>query len=173
MPGRRPATASSNGSSPLLTAGGAVLVDGLTTGVELDSRMPSLRLNSYELRPAFDAYLKRRGPASPVTSLADLIASGKYLSRRQHGDALPGNDAGRRARLRQPSIAIDLEGCALIKQGAHRSDGDESASRRCVDSDQAARGDRRSARPTPGFSDNPISAVTGLPAVVVPARPAP
>ena len=41
--------------------------------------MPQLRVNSFELRTAFDSYLVRRGPASPVTSLAALIASGNYL----------------------------------------------------------------------------------------------
>ncbi|MSO35964.1 MAG: hypothetical protein EXQ54_05990 [Acidobacteria bacterium] len=41
--------------------------------------MPSLRVNSYELRTAFDAYLRRRGPAAPVKSFADLFASGKWL----------------------------------------------------------------------------------------------
>ena len=59
---RRPATRSSTGSCRRSTARGADLVDGLTTGIDLIARlMPSLRLNSYELRPAFDAYLKRRG----------------------------------------------------------------------------------------------------------------
>ena len=57
----------------------AVVVDGLSTGVDLIGLMPSLRLNSYELRFAFDAYLRHRGPASPVKSLAELAATGKYL----------------------------------------------------------------------------------------------
>jgi len=42
-------------------------------------RTTDLRVNSYELRPAFDAYLRRRGPSSPVKTLSDLIATGKYL----------------------------------------------------------------------------------------------
>ncbi len=55
------------------------VVDGLTTGLDLVARAPALRLNNYEVRFAFDAYLQRRGPTSPVRSLGDLIATGKYL----------------------------------------------------------------------------------------------
>ena len=41
--------------------------------------MPTLRLNGFELRPAFDAYLQRRGASAPVRSLVEFIALGKYL----------------------------------------------------------------------------------------------
>jgi Asp-tRNA(Asn)/Glu-tRNA(Gln) amidotransferase A subunit family amidase len=57
----------------------AVVIDGLSTGLDLISLMPFLRVNSFELRTAFDAYLLRRGPSSPIKTLADLIATGKYL----------------------------------------------------------------------------------------------
>ena len=63
----------------LLTAGGAIVIDGLSTGTDLIGLMPSLRVNSYELRASFDSYLKRRGPASPVKTFAELFASGKWL----------------------------------------------------------------------------------------------
>jgi amidase len=63
----------------LLGARGAIVVDDLRTGLDLLSLMPQLRVNSFELRTAFDSYLVRRGPASPVKSLAALIASGNYL----------------------------------------------------------------------------------------------
>jgi Asp-tRNA(Asn)/Glu-tRNA(Gln) amidotransferase A subunit family amidase len=73
-----PANALVNGAiarlRPLVT-----VVDDLTTGLDLISQIPTLRVNNYELRFAFDAYLQRRGPASPVRSLAALIATGKYL----------------------------------------------------------------------------------------------
>ena len=58
---------------------GAVVIDGLTTGTNLVERFPGLRVNDFELRVTLDAYLARRGPASPVTSLAELVASGKFL----------------------------------------------------------------------------------------------
>lgn len=57
----------------------AVVIDGLSTGLDLIALIPDLRVNSYELRFAFDSYLRRRGPSSPVKTLSDLIASGKYL----------------------------------------------------------------------------------------------
>ncbi len=63
----------------VMTAAGAIVIDGLTTGTDLVGLMPSLRVNSYELRATFDSYLKRRGPASPVKSFAELFNSGKWL----------------------------------------------------------------------------------------------
>lgn len=63
----------------VMTNAGAIVIDGLSTGTDLIGLMPSLRVNSYELRAAFDSYLKRRGPASPVKSFAELFNSGKWL----------------------------------------------------------------------------------------------
>ena len=57
----------------------AVVVEGINTGMDLVSLLPVLRLNNYELRFAFDAYLRRRGPGSTVKTLAELVATGKYL----------------------------------------------------------------------------------------------
>ena len=54
------------------------IVEGLRTGRDLVALMPTLRLN-FELRPAFDAYLQRRGASAPVRSLVEFIALGKYL----------------------------------------------------------------------------------------------
>ena len=62
----------------VLTAAGAIVIDGLSTGTDLIGLMPSLRVNSYELRESFDSYLQRRGP-SPVKSFAELFNSGKWL----------------------------------------------------------------------------------------------
>ena len=38
-----------------MRAQGALVVDGLTTGIDLLGFMPTLRVNSYELQPAVDA----------------------------------------------------------------------------------------------------------------------
>jgi amidase len=62
----------------------AIILDGLTTGMDLPAFMPMLRVNSYELRVGFDAYLRRRGPSSPVGSLAELAASGMSPPRLQN-----------------------------------------------------------------------------------------
>ena len=65
--------------------------------------MPTLRVNSYELRSAFDAYLLRRGPASPVKTFADLVASGRFL----RGEGLE-------ARFEETMKAGDLDATASI-----------------------------------------------------------
>ncbi len=62
----------------VMTAAGAIMIDGLSTGTDLLGLMPSLRVNSYELRESFDSYLQRRGP-SPVKSFAELFNSGRWL----------------------------------------------------------------------------------------------
>ena len=63
----------------LFREAGAELVADLRAGMDLAALTTSLRVNSFELRPAFDAYLQPRGPSSPVKPLADLIATAKYL----------------------------------------------------------------------------------------------
>ena len=40
--------------------------------------MPNLRVNSYELQTAIDAYLRRRGPDSPVKTFAELASLGVF-----------------------------------------------------------------------------------------------
>jgi hypothetical protein len=68
---------SSGGTAAAVAASFATLRIAPVTGLDLMARIPMLRVNNYELRFAFDAYLERRGPVSPVRSLADLIATGK------------------------------------------------------------------------------------------------
>lgn len=63
----------------VLRGHGATIVGDLTTGADLLALMPTLRVNSDELQTAFDTYLRRRGPASPVNTFAALVATGKYL----------------------------------------------------------------------------------------------
>jgi Asp-tRNA(Asn)/Glu-tRNA(Gln) amidotransferase A subunit family amidase len=63
----------------LLATRGATIVDGQETGHDLVAMMPTLRLNNYELRPAFDAYLQRRGASAPVRSLLEFVTRGQYL----------------------------------------------------------------------------------------------
>jgi Asp-tRNA(Asn)/Glu-tRNA(Gln) amidotransferase A subunit family amidase len=142
----------------------ALVVDGLSTGMDLVALMPSLRLNSYELRFAFDAYLRRRGPASPVKSLAELAATGKYLKSldRQFQQALK----------REP-LDFDVE-------YQSRLDSQRMVRQLLIDLMDRYRLDAlvypfKSLGAPPigtadgGPRDNPISSTTGLPAIVVPA----
>ncbi len=144
----------------------AVIVDGLTTGLDLVSLIPDLRVNYYELRFAFDAYLQRRGPSSPVKSLAELIASGKYLKNQNLDSRLEqamkvetlDADQGYLARLENRKMLRQL---LIETMDRHRLDAlvypVKSLGAPVIGA--ADTGDR----------DNPISAVTGLPAVAVPA----
>jgi len=143
---------------------GVAVVDGLTTGADLVARFPTLRVNDFELRVALDAYFARRGPASPVKSLAELVASGKFLKslepRLKQALLVAPLDSNSeyqarlktRASIRQALVRL-MDGMAVdalvypFKSLGAPAIGD---------------GDR-------GPRDNPLSAVTGLPAIVVPA----
>ncbi len=142
----------------------ATIVDGLKTDLDLPSLIPSLRVNNYEVRFAFDAYLRRRGPSSPVKSLADLIASGKYLQ---------DLDSRYDVAMKVQSLDTDVEYRRRL------------ALQRRVRAALLALMDRERldvlAYPTKSLTappvgeaevggprDNPFSAVAGLPAVVVP-----
>ena len=150
---------------PLFATHGATIVDQLTTGIDLIARMPSLRLNSYELRPAFDAYLKRRGPSSPVRALTELIASGKYLR--------GGNMETRfEETLKVNVLDFDAEyRNRLAGRAAVRKALIDLMDRERIDAlvyPVKPRGGPVVGSTDSGIRDNPISAVTGLPAVVVP-----
>jgi Asp-tRNA(Asn)/Glu-tRNA(Gln) amidotransferase A subunit family amidase len=147
----------------LLRTQRAVVIDGLGTGIDLLSLMPQLRLNNYELRTAFDAYLGRRGPTSPVRSLAELVATGKFLKR---------IEPQLQQALKRPALDFDpeyrarLESRQMVRQvlvdlmGRYRVDA-------------LVYPFKSVPAPVIGTSDtgadNPLSAVTGLPAIVVPA----
>jgi amidase len=150
---------------PLLAARGAAIVDGQTTGVDLIGQMPSLRLNSYELRPAFDAYLKRRGPSSPIKRLLELIATGKYLR---------GGNMETRFEETMKVDVIDFDA-----EYRRRVSGRAAIRKALIDLMDRERLDALIYPVKPlgappvgsadsGLRDNPISAVTGLPAIVVP-----
>jgi amidase len=150
----------------VLQRAGVAIVDALTTGTDLIAAMPGLRLNNFELRGAFDAYLLRRGPASPVRTFGDLVAGGKYLKggtleTRFHETMKIGDltvDAAYH-RQRQAQLTLRNRLVALMDQ-------------RQVD---ALIYPVKSLPAPPigtsddGVRDNNLSAVTGLPAIVVPA----
>ena len=150
----------------LLSDHRAVVIDGLSTGLDLVSLMPSLRVNSYELRTAFDAYLRRRGPSSPVKTLADLIATGKYLK----GGT---QEIRYQETMRVGILDVDAEYLSrLEKQRMVRQLLVELMDRYRVEA--LVYPLKSLSAPMVGSSDdgprdNSISAVTGLPAIVLPA----
>ena len=151
---------------PLLAARGATIVDGQSTGLDLITQMPTLRLNSYELLPAFDAYLKRRGAATPIHALTELIATGKYLR--------GGNMETRfQETLKVGVLDFDAEyrrrlaGRAAIRK-ALIDLMDRERLEALVYPVKPLGGPPIGSTDAAGVRDNPISAVTGLPAIVVP-----
>ncbi len=150
----------------LMAANGAIVIDGLSTGTDLIGLMPSLRVNSYELRAAFDSYLRRRGPASPVKSFAELFASGKWLK----GGVLE-------ARFNDTMKAGDLNAnveyqARLLNQRMMRQVLIGLMDRYGVDAlvyPMKPLGAPVVGSSDDGPRDNNLSATVGLPAIVVPA----
>ena len=149
-----------------LTRAGLAVIDGLSTGSNPIAMMPELRVNNFELRSAFDAYLVRRGPRSPVKTFAELASGGKYLrggtleerfdETMKAGDLTANAEYQRRLALQ---LALRNRLIAIIEQ--HQL---------------AALIYPVKSLPSPpigtsdnGIRDNNISAVTGLPAIVLPA----
>lgn len=64
-----------------MKAAGAVIVDPVATGTDLFALIQGQSLGNDEYRAAFDAYMAARGPGQPVSSLAELVASGKFHPR--------------------------------------------------------------------------------------------
>ena len=151
-----------------LTKHGAIVLDGLRTGIDLIALIPSARVNYIEIRAAMDAYLARRSPVPPVKTLAELAAAKKhlpsleeriakaptldsldtnpeYLSRLQTQQMLREQLIALMDRYRVDALIYPSKGLTAPPIGTVES----------------------------GLRDNPFSAVTGLPAVVVPAGYAP
>jgi len=150
----------------LLRSNGAIVVDGLTTGADLLNLMPSLRVNSYELQSAFDSYLRRRGPASPVKTFAELAASGRFLKggtlETRFQETLQAGDlhmnAEYQSRLHSQRMVRDLLVGLMDRYGVEAL----VYPMKPLSAPQIGAGED-------GPRDNNISAVTGLPAIVVPA----
>jgi amidase len=143
---------------------GAVIVDGLRTGMDLVKFFPLARASTQEFKFAFNAYLKNRGPDTPVRTLQELIATGKYLKdlEGQFKTALavesPDFDAAYLARLKNRltirQLIVELMDRYQVEALVHPF--------KSLTAPPIGTGDR-------GVRDNPISAITGLPAIVVPA----
>jgi Asp-tRNA(Asn)/Glu-tRNA(Gln) amidotransferase A subunit family amidase len=147
-----------------LRKNGAEVITGLTTGEDLIGAMPNLRVNSFELQTAFDAYLLRRGPASPVKTFAEfsklkVFAQGGNLAQRFQ-ETIKAGDLNRNAEY------------------LSRLDHQRAIRRLLVDLLERNRLDalvypmKSLGAPPVGTSDdgprdNNISAITGLPAIVV------
>jgi Asp-tRNA(Asn)/Glu-tRNA(Gln) amidotransferase A subunit family amidase len=148
------------------TGPGRTSIDGLTTGMDLVGMMPTLRVNSFELQVALDAYLRRRGPSSPAATWAAFIAGGKFLKGGNLETRYRENlDVGvletNREYLRRLQQQRQLKQRLIDLMDAHGVDGLVYPVK---------------GLPAPpvgtsdgGVRDNAISSTTGLPAVILPA----
>lgn len=150
----------------LLRESRASITDGLTTGLDLITLMPTLRVNSFELRTAFDAYVARRGPSSPVKTLAELIATGKYL----RGGT---QEVRYRETMQVGRLDDDVEYLSRLRsQRMVKQRLVELMDRSGVDAliyPVKSLGAPPIGSSDDGPRDNSISSATGLPAIVVPA----
>lgn len=152
------------GQIALMRREGAVIIDGLSTGMDLVAFFPMARASVYEFKYVFDAYLKNRGPDTPVRSLEELMATGKYLPSLERfflqALAVESPDFDREYlsrlenRLTVRRLLVDLMDKHNVDMLVHPF--------KSLAAPPLGTGDR-------GPRDNPISAITGLPAIVIPA----
>ncbi|MBI4471759.1 MAG: amidase [Acidobacteria bacterium] len=148
----------------LIRQQGAVLVDGLHTDMDLISFFPFARVGQNEFRRAFEAYLKRRGETLPIKSLDDLVESGKYLKniegtlREAQRVPPPEQNPEYLARLKNRAMLREL---MIELMDRHRVEMLVYPFK-SLPAPPLGASDR-------GPRDNPISAITGLPAIVIPA----
>jgi len=151
------------GQIDALERAGAEVERELTTGADLLAALPTMRLNVYELKAGLDAYLQRRD--GPVKSLAELAASGKYLKAKRIDERFA--DALKVGMETDPEYLARLEKRRTTRQrlielmDGHRTDALVYPFKSLA-APVIGVGDD-------GARDNPLSAVTGLPAIVVPA----
>ncbi len=143
---------------------GAVVLDGLSTGTDLVAFFPMARASSEEFYESFRAYAAQRGNTLPYPSMQSLYDSGKMLEKLKPGVALT---------LKTGSTEFDALYLAKLKnRGTIRALLVDLMDRHELDAlvypfksmsaPPIGTGDR-------GPRDNPVSAITGLPALVVPA----
>ena len=148
----------------LIRREGAVVLDNVTTGTDLVAAFPTMRVGMDEFRLAFDVYIRHRGPASPVRNLEELLENGNFLAssrnsmqsamRIQQPDFDPAYLASIATRRTIRQLLIDTMDRNHIEAFVYPF--------KSLAAPPLGTGDR-------GLRDNPVSAITGLPAIIVPA----
>lgn len=143
---------------------GAVVLDGLSIGMDLVKFFPLARASTEEFIETFRAYAARRGDSLPFPSLTALVESGQLLDNLRE-DYLEYLEVGSTefdplylAKLRNREnirgLLVELMDRYELDALVHPFKG--------LAAPPLGTGDR-------GPRDNPVSAITGLPALVVPA----
>lgn len=142
---------------------GAIIVDGVSTGLDLFPLLSVTRTNFYEGQFSYDLYFRRLGPDAPIRNMEELIEKG--------GSLLKPNIL--RAYNEIESLTHNVEFLA-------RRDSQETLKDAVVGLMDKYRLDalvypfktvpaERHMEPGHPDRDNPLSSVTGLPAILVPA----
>ncbi len=157
---RGPADAAVN----VMPGAGAMLVDGLSLGLDVIDFFPDARASVPEIEATFDAWLTARGDDTPIASFRELVASGNYLPALkplfERVLELPPPDANRNYHARLANRAT-VRGLVVDLMDRHRLDALVYPFK-SLTAPPLGTSDR-------GPRDNPVSSVTGLPAIVVPA----
>lgn len=149
-----------------LKKAGAVLIDPVSSGTDLLAMTQRQSLGNDEYKASMNAYFAARGPNQPVTSLAELIASGKFhprlKERHAESEAMP-------ALENNPEYAGKYRNRAALKAQL-----EELLAR--YDLDAFVYPVRTGPLPAaatwplpPGVSGQSVSDYCGLPAITVPA----
>jgi len=143
---------------------GALVIDGLTTGMDLVSFFPMMRHSTEEFVETYRVYVQGREGTLPFETLEELVASGQMLDRlmdsymRYVEAGSTEFDAAYLARLKNREnltrILVDLMDKHELDALVHPF--------KSLPAPPLGTGDR-------GVRDNPVSASTGLPALVIPA----
>ncbi|HEY1110377.1 MAG TPA: amidase family protein, partial [Opitutaceae bacterium] len=146
-----------------LKEAGAVIIDPISTGLNLFPLLDETRTNFYEAQFSYDLYFRRLGPNAPIRNMDELLQKGgelvkpnivrgykEFRSLQQHPDYLARRDTQETLR----AAAIELMDKYRLDALVHPF---------------------KTLPPEPHISersterDNPFSSITGLPAVLVPA----
>jgi len=146
-----------------MKAAGAVIIEPVSTGLDLFPLLGETRTNYYEAQFSYDLYFRRLGPQAPIRSMDELLAKGgdlvkptivrgyrEFNSLMHHRDYLARRDT--QETLRDATIAL---------MDKYRLDALVYPFKSLPPEPHLA--ERNNER------DNPFSSVTGLPAVLVPA----
>lgn len=146
-----------------LKEAGAVIVDPISTGLNLFPLLDETRTNFYEAQFSYDLYFRRLGPNAPIRNMDELLQKGgdlvkanivrgykEFRSIQHHPDYLARRDTQETLR----AAAVELMDKYRLDALVHPF---------------------KTLPPEPHISernperDNPFSSITGLPAVLVPA----
>jgi Asp-tRNA(Asn)/Glu-tRNA(Gln) amidotransferase A subunit family amidase len=141
---------------------GAVIVDGVSTGIDLIPLLEETRTNYYEAQFSYDLYFRRLGPNAVIHDMDELIAKGGKLVK----PSIVQGYAEFRSLMHQPDFLARRASQEMIRQAV-------------IDVMDKYKLDVlvhpfKSVPPEPhgerqAEKDNPLSSVTGLPALLVPA----